>query len=119
MQAVDLLPADLEAPLQLLLTPRVESGPGPAAQLRAWEEHVAATAEAALAAAEASAGVEGLSEATLASAQAVVAAVQGFSAQARLHERCHQIGTLPKRCNLVSERGCVCLLRRRCACMRW
>ncbi len=84
LQAEDLLPADVEAPLQLLLTPEAQSAPGAAAQLHAWEEHVAAMAEAAVAAAEASAGVEGLSEATLASAQAVVAAVQGFSAQARL-----------------------------------
>lgn len=84
LQAVDLLPADLEAPLQLLLTPQVEAAPDAAAQLRAWEEHVAAAAEAAVAAAEASAGVEGLSEATLASAQANVAAVQGFSPQAKL-----------------------------------
>ena len=83
LQAVDLLPSDLEALLQLLLAPSSsEAASASDTELHAWREHVRGAAEGAVAAAEASAGVEGLAEATLASAQAVLAAVQGFSAQA-------------------------------------
>ena len=73
-----MLPSDLEAALRLLLAEHAgEALP----QLAAWEEHVAAVAESAVAAAEASVGVEGLAEASLARAQAVHAAVEGFNAQ--------------------------------------
>ena len=77
-QAADVLPSDLEAALRLLLP---EPGDESRAQLAAWEEHITAVAESAVAAAEASVGMEGLAEASLAQAQAVYAAVEGFSAQ--------------------------------------
>ena len=78
MQAAGVLPSELEAALRFLLA---EPPSEARAQLAAWEEHIAATAESAVAAAEASVGVEGLAEASLARAQAVHMAVEGFSAQ--------------------------------------
>ncbi len=79
MQAVDLSPADVAAALEALLAERTRFP----RELCAWQRHISEAAESAVAAAESSIGMEGLHEAALASAQAVVAAVEGFTPQVR------------------------------------
>lgn len=76
-QAADLSPADMAAALELLLADERRFHRG----LHAWQRHISAAAESAVSAAESSVGMEGLHEAALASAQAAVAAVTGFTAQ--------------------------------------
>jgi hypothetical protein len=78
-QAVDLSPGDVAAALQLLLA----AGTRLSAELRAWQRHISEAAESAVAAAESTVGMEGLHEAAVASAQAIVAAVEGFTPQVR------------------------------------
>lgn len=77
VQAVDLSPGDVAAALKLLLA----DAPRFPEELLAWQRHISEAAESAVAAAESSVGVEGFHEAALASAQAVVAAVEGFTPQ--------------------------------------
>lgn len=76
-QADDLTAADVEAALQLLLAEKAQR----AKALRAWLEYARAAAESCVSKAESSVGIEGLHEAALATAQAAVAAVEGFDAQ--------------------------------------
>ncbi|EIE24939.1 hypothetical protein COCSUDRAFT_47016 [Coccomyxa subellipsoidea C-169] len=76
-QAVDMSPADVAAALEVLLAERTRFP----RELCAWQRHYSEAAESAVAAAESSIGMEGLHEAALASAQAVVAAVEGFTPQ--------------------------------------
>ncbi|BDA49376.1 hypothetical protein COCOBI_13-4880 [Coccomyxa sp. Obi] len=76
-QAADLSPADMAAALELLLA----KGSRFHRELHAWQRHISTAAESAVGAAESSAGIEGLHEAAMASAQAAVTAVTGFTAQ--------------------------------------
>jgi hypothetical protein len=77
VQAGELGAADVEAALQLLLAQSVRR---PKA-LRRYGEGARAAAASAVAKAEASAGIEGLHEAAVATAQTAVAAVEGFDAR--------------------------------------
>lgn len=81
VQARNILPGHLGAVLSALL----ERHPAePQEGAKQWAAHIAATADAAVQAAEASFGIEGAHDAALARAEAVVMATDGFTAQVAL-----------------------------------
>ena len=81
LQARNLLPGHLGAILSALL----ETYPAELQEgAKQWAAHIAATADAAVQAAEASSGIEGAHDAALARAEAIVMATDGFTAQVEL-----------------------------------
>lgn len=78
MQAKDVSPTHLGATLSVLLdgaSAEMQEG------IKQWAAHIAATADAAVRAAEASFGMEGAHESAMARAEAAVMATDGFTAQ--------------------------------------
>ena len=81
VQARNVLPGHLGSVLSVLLKEdpaELQEG------AKQWAAHIAATADGAMQAAEASCGVEGAHDAALARAEALVMATDGFTAQVEL-----------------------------------
>lgn len=81
VQARNVLPGHLGSALSVLLK---EDAAEPQEGAKQWAAHIAATADGAMQAAEASFGVEGAHDAALARAEAIVMATDGFTAQVEL-----------------------------------
>ena len=81
VQARNVLPGHLGSALSVLLK---DDPAEPQEGAKQWAAHIAATADGAMQAAEASFGIEGAHDAALARAEALVMATDGFTAQVQL-----------------------------------
>ena len=118
VQARNVLPGHLGPALSALLK---EEPAEPQEGAKQWAAHIAATADGAMQAAEASFGIEGVHDAALARAEALVMATDGFTAQVELPATLPHIlqggeGALkPCFCGLPKEtRMRMCIGRTRC-----
>ena len=109
MQARNVLPGHLGSALSALLK---EEAAEPQEGAKQWAAHIAAIADGAMQAAEASFGIEGAHDAALARAEALVMATDGFTAQVELPATLPLVLQGGKGMSKQKRLACACALER-------